>query len=191
MLALRQRDATGEGCHLDIAMTDAMFTFAWHASAAGWATGRFRGAGETFVTGGSPRYRLYPTRDGKLIACGVLEQHFWSDLPLPSDLKRISSMIRAIRRRARQQSPESSLAAPPTNGSLCLRRADRRTTIVATLQEALHDPHFVGRGLFDHRIAAGSGATMPALPVPVAPQFEQSRISKPRRSSKEKAWRRK
>ena len=28
LLALRQRDLTGEGCHLDIAMADAMFTFA-------------------------------------------------------------------------------------------------------------------------------------------------------------------
>src|SRR5437870_2498722 len=31
LLALRQRDATGQGCRLDIAMTDAMFTFAWYA----------------------------------------------------------------------------------------------------------------------------------------------------------------
>src|ERR1700732_4279237 len=46
LLALRQRDTTGEGCHLDIAMTDAMFTFAWHALAAGQATGCFPGPGE-------------------------------------------------------------------------------------------------------------------------------------------------
>ncbi len=39
LLALRQRDRTGQGCHLDIAMTDAMFTFAWHALARRWATG--------------------------------------------------------------------------------------------------------------------------------------------------------
>src|ERR1044071_8196940 len=37
LLALRQRDRTGEGCHLDIAMTDGMFTFASHALAAGHA----------------------------------------------------------------------------------------------------------------------------------------------------------
>src|SRR5262249_28086369 len=29
LLGLRQRDLTGQGCHLDIAMTDAMFTFAY------------------------------------------------------------------------------------------------------------------------------------------------------------------
>src|SRR4030081_603614 len=41
LLALRQRDQSGQGCHLDIAMTDAMFTFASHALASGHATGAF------------------------------------------------------------------------------------------------------------------------------------------------------
>jgi crotonobetainyl-CoA:carnitine CoA-transferase CaiB-like acyl-CoA transferase len=45
LLALRQRDRTGEGCHLDIAMIDAMFTFASHALASGHATGAFPGRG--------------------------------------------------------------------------------------------------------------------------------------------------
>ena len=44
LLGLRQRDATGEGVYLDIAMTDAMFTFAWYAYAIGHATGKFPGA---------------------------------------------------------------------------------------------------------------------------------------------------
>src|ERR1044071_1576093 len=41
LLGLRQRDATGQGVHLDIAMADAMFTFAWYAYATGHATGKF------------------------------------------------------------------------------------------------------------------------------------------------------
>ena len=35
LLALRARDQSGQGCRLDIAMTDAMFTFAWYALAIG------------------------------------------------------------------------------------------------------------------------------------------------------------
>jgi crotonobetainyl-CoA:carnitine CoA-transferase CaiB-like acyl-CoA transferase len=77
LLALRRRDATGEGCFLDIAMADAMFTFAWHALATGFAEGRFPAPGASRLTGGSPRYRLYPTRDGKLLACAALEDKFW------------------------------------------------------------------------------------------------------------------
>src|SRR5207253_1155176 len=77
LLALRRRDLTGEGCRLDIAMADTMFTFAWLGLAVGQATGRFPGPGELLVAGGSPRYQLYPTRDGKLVACAALEQKFW------------------------------------------------------------------------------------------------------------------
>ncbi len=43
LLALRARDQSGQGVHLDIAMTDAMFTFAWYALALGQASGRFPG----------------------------------------------------------------------------------------------------------------------------------------------------
>src|SRR5205085_7106879 len=39
LLGLRQRDATGQGVHLDIAMADALFTFAWYPYASGQATG--------------------------------------------------------------------------------------------------------------------------------------------------------
>src|SRR6185503_6667538 len=51
LLALRQRDQSGEGSHLDIAMSDAMFTFAWHALATGAATKKFPEAGEGLLVG--------------------------------------------------------------------------------------------------------------------------------------------
>src|SRR5882672_8084842 len=70
LLGLRQRDATGSSVYLDVAMTDAMFTFAWYAYAIGNATGKYPGPGELRLAGGSPRYQLYPTRDGKIVACG-------------------------------------------------------------------------------------------------------------------------
>jgi len=39
---------------------------------------------------------------------------------------------------------------------------------MASLEEALHDLHFVERGLFAHQLSGASGKTMPALPVPIA-----------------------
>src|SRR5690348_16316784 len=77
LLALRQRDQSGQGCHLDIAMTDAMFTFASHALATGHATGQFPGMGGARLTGGSPRYQIYPTKDDRFVCCAALEQRFW------------------------------------------------------------------------------------------------------------------
>ena len=79
LLALRARDQSGQGCHLDIAMTDAMFTFAWYALAIGAADGNISQTGRACgLVGGSPRYQLYPTKDGKLVACGAIEQKFWT-----------------------------------------------------------------------------------------------------------------
>ncbi len=64
LLALRARDHSGQGCHLDIAMTDAMFTFGWAALALGAATGKFPKPGELWLVGGSPRYRAL-SRQGR------------------------------------------------------------------------------------------------------------------------------
>jgi alpha-methylacyl-CoA racemase len=168
LLGLRQRDATGEGVYLDIAMTDAMFTFAWYAYAIGQATGTYPGPGEIRLVGASPRYQLYPTRDGKLVACGALEQKFWVSfcnaigLPAPlvndlADPAATKAAIAAIIARETADHWRPKLAA-----------ADCCVTIMASLEEAMHDPHFVERGLFAHKVSGASGNAMAALPVPIA-----------------------
>ena len=37
----------------------------------------------------------------------------------------------------------------------------------------MRDPHFVERGLFAPTIETASGEIMPALPLPIAPQFRE------------------
>jgi alpha-methylacyl-CoA racemase len=171
LLALRQREATGQGCHLDIAMSDAMFTFAWHALAEGQATGRYPENGRSKLAGGSPRYQLYATRDGKFAACGALEDHFWSAFTATIGLNE------ALKDDSRNpQATRDAIAAIMATKTAAqwrpvLAAADCCVTIVASLEEAAGDPHFAGRGLFSARISAPSGATMPALPMPIAPQF--------------------
>jgi alpha-methylacyl-CoA racemase len=168
LLGLRQRDATGQGVYLDIAMTDAMFTFAWYAYAIGHTTGTFPAPGELRLVGGSPRYQLYPTRDGKIVACGALEQKFWLAFcntiglpaPLMNDLADPEATKRAV---AEIIAREAAAHWRPKFAA-----ADCCVTLMASLEEALHDPHFVERGLFAHQVAGASGKTMPALPVPIA-----------------------
>src|SRR4051794_10950358 len=168
LLGLRQRDTTGEGVYLDVAMADAMFTFAWYAYAIGQATGKFPGPGELRLVGGSPRYQLYPTKDGKLVACGALEQKFWlafcNTIGLPAALMNDAADADATKRAvAGIIAGETALHWQPKFAA-----ADCCVTIMASLEEALHDPHFVERGLFAHTVAGPSGTTMPALPVPLA-----------------------
>lgn len=171
LLGLRQRDRTGRGMHIDIAMTDAMFTFAAHALASGQATGQFPGMGDARLTGGSPRYQLYPTGDGKLVACGALEQKFW--LAFTAAIGLAPEFIDDARDPEATKVAVAAIVAGRTADEWrpLLAAADCCVTIVATLEEALRDPHFTGRGLFAHAVAGPSGATMPALPVPIDPAF--------------------
>jgi alpha-methylacyl-CoA racemase len=171
LLGLRQRDQSGQGCHLDIAMTDAMFTFASHALASGQATGTFPGMGGARLTGGSPRYQLYPTRDGKLVCCAALEQRFWE--PFTAAIGLGVEFLDDSRDPAATKAAVAAIIAKRTADEWrpVFAATDCCVTIMATLEEALCDPHFAVRGLFMHQVAGPSGATMPALPVPIDPQF--------------------
>jgi crotonobetainyl-CoA:carnitine CoA-transferase CaiB-like acyl-CoA transferase len=169
LLALRRRDRTGKGAFIDIAMADAMFTFAAHPLAVGHMTGTFPGAGGARLTGGSPRYQLYPARDGKLIACGALEQKFW--LAFTQAIGLAPEFVDDRRDPAATIKAVAAIIATRSGDQWrpVLAKADCCVTVVATLEEALRDPHFVARGLFEHRVSGPSGATMPALPVPIDP----------------------
>ncbi len=173
LLALRARDRSGEGTHVDIAMTDAMFTFAWYALALGTAAGRFPKPGELSLVGGSPRYRLYATKDGKLVACGAIEQKFWESFAAAIGLP--AEFIDDARNPQATQGAVARLIAARTAEEWrpVLARADCCATIVMPLQQAMRDPHFVARGLFAREIETASGKTLPALPLPIAPQFRE------------------
>jgi crotonobetainyl-CoA:carnitine CoA-transferase CaiB-like acyl-CoA transferase len=173
LLALRARDQSGQGCHIDIAMTDAMFTFTWAALALGVATNRFPAPGEMWLVGGSPRYQIYPAKDGKLIACGAIEQKFWLAFakaiglptPLVDDTQNPKTTRDAVAR----------LIATRTSDEWrpIFAAADCCTTVVTPLEEAMRDPHFVERGLFAHQAATASGKSLPALPLPISPEFRE------------------
>jgi crotonobetainyl-CoA:carnitine CoA-transferase CaiB-like acyl-CoA transferase len=171
LLGLRQRDRTGRGTHIDVAMTDAMFTFATHALASGQATGQFPGMGGSRLTGGSPRYQIYPTKDGKLVCCAALEQRFWE--PFCAAIGLASDLVDDSRNLAMTRAPVAAIIADRTAEEWrpLLAAADCCVTVMATLEEALHDPHFVARGLFAHKVAGPGGAIMPALPVPIDQAF--------------------
>ncbi len=70
---------SGRGCKLDIAMADDLFTFMYWALGNGLAAGAWPSPGGDLVTGGSPRYQIYRTQDGKFLAAAPLEQKFWDN----------------------------------------------------------------------------------------------------------------
>jgi alpha-methylacyl-CoA racemase len=174
LLALRARDQSGQGCRIDIAMTDAMFTFTWAPLALGAATGRFPKPGEMWLVGGSPRYQIYPAKDGKLVACGALEPKFWNSFTKAISLP--AQFVDDLRDPKATRDAVAKLIAAKTSEEWrsIFAAADCCTTIVLSLEEAIRDSHFVGRGLFAHRVVTASGKTVSALPLPIAPAFRET-----------------
>ncbi|MGE0210487.1 MAG: CaiB/BaiF CoA transferase family protein [Parvibaculaceae bacterium] len=172
LLALMARERTGRGAYLDIAMTDGLFGLTgWWAMAQGLAGGKWPVSGGELLTGGSPRYQIYPAADGRHVAVAALEQKFWDTFcrliglpePLRDDRADPAATIEEVRR---------IIASKPSEHWRALFHGqDCCCSIVRTLEEAMQEPHFRLRGLFDHVLQNEDGARLPAAPVPIAPQF--------------------
>jgi crotonobetainyl-CoA:carnitine CoA-transferase CaiB-like acyl-CoA transferase len=156
LLALRERDATGRGRHLDIAMAQNLGPFLLRALANTLANGDTP-PNTDLTTGGSARYAIYRTRDGRFIAAAPLEEKFWANftevLGLSVDVDR-ADIVRAIGARDAAE----LMAALSARDTCC--------SLVATVSEAMADPHNRARGVFARSVEIGSGA-IAALPLPL------------------------
>lgn len=91
LAALRSRDATGQGQFVDISMTDG--TVAWlalHGADHLFGGIEPRGGERPFI-GQAPCYAVYLCADGRHVALGALEAHFWDRFcalaDVPADLR--------------------------------------------------------------------------------------------------------
>jgi alpha-methylacyl-CoA racemase len=169
--ALMDRERSGTGRYLDIAMADNLFPLMYWALGNGMAAGKWPGNGTDRVTGGSPRYRLYATRDGKFVAAAPLEQKFWE---MFCDVIKLEATFRDDSRDpAGTARRVSEIIAVGTAESWRNRFAGRDCccTIVANLRDALDDPHFKNRNLFSWTVANEAGQNISALPVPIVSGF--------------------
>jgi crotonobetainyl-CoA:carnitine CoA-transferase CaiB-like acyl-CoA transferase len=170
LLALRNRDQCGHGCKLDIAMTDNLFAFMYWALGDGLSAKRWPQPGEALVTGGSPRYQIYRTRDKRFVAAAPLEEKFWHNfceaIGLPArvrdDARDPNATRDAVAERIRARSADEWQAIFSGKDVCC--------SIVTSLKDALADPQIVARQLFECRVAAGE-KHIAALPVPIAAIF--------------------
>jgi crotonobetainyl-CoA:carnitine CoA-transferase CaiB-like acyl-CoA transferase len=170
LLALREAERTGKGTHLDIAMCDNVLAWQYWALGTVEAEGRVPVPGKELVTGGSPRYRIYRTADGRFAAVAALEQKFWDNL---CDLLDLAEALRDDRR-----DPEATAAGvasiiaskPAAHWQKKFATCDLCCSIVQDMAEAMADPHFQARGLFDRRVTDGANH-LTAIPVPVVQQF--------------------
>lgn len=157
LLALYDRERSGHGCHLDISMSDNVLPFLYWAIGSS-ALGYPPQPNAELITGGSPRYNIYRTRDDRFIAAAPLEPQFWAafcrclDVPLTASTADVAARI---------VQDDAQMWMQKFDGH------DVCCSIVASVDEAMKDTHFAARGVFARTVQSGS-ATSPALPLPLA-----------------------
>jgi alpha-methylacyl-CoA racemase len=179
LMALLRRGQSGEGCHLDIAMADNVLPFLYWAFANGFTAGEWPGNGTDLVTGGSPRYNLYPASNGRLVAVAPIEDRFWK---LFCELIGLEAEYRddsVDPKKTKQRVAEIIAGADSSHWRKIFEGQDCACSIVADIREAVNDPHYVARNIFAHRVRNARGEEMSALPVPVDPSFRTAPGSRP------------
>jgi alpha-methylacyl-CoA racemase len=176
LLGLIQRDRTGEGVHVEVAMYDNLFPFLYPAIASAYGRGHWPQPGDALETGASPRYSLYRTLDGRYLAAAPFEEKFWRAF---CEVIGLADHLRPADDWPRTKAAVAELIAAHTAEDWQAAFAGREcaSAIVRSFEEAVADPHFAARRLLDHRVDAG-GRDLPALPVPIASAFREPPASR-------------
>lgn len=163
LLALRQRDRTGRGARIDIAMADNVYPLLFWSLAAHWSGTGSRAS--TLFTGGSPRYRVYATQDGRHLAVAALEDRFWRELcdrvgldrNLWDDQRDPTATGAALAARISSR--------PLSHWIETLNGLDVCCAAVRELAEALDDPRVRSKPLCPGEVRTEDDRALPALPV--------------------------
>ncbi len=175
LLALRQRDNAGKGCHIDVSMTDGLFPLGFWAWGQGMAAGQWPRRGGERLTGGSPRYQIYKTKDSRYLAVAPLEQRFWQQfcelIALPEELRDDSE----VPRDAIQAVQKIILEKTSAEWKNIFTGHDVCCNVVLTLEEAVQSQQAQTRKLFAHQIKGKHGSMLATIPVPLNTEFQSDK----------------
>lgn len=77
LAALLERERSGQGCHVEVALADSVMPLMTFSLAELGLTGKGIPRAEALLNGGAARYRTYRTADGHSVALGAVEPKFW------------------------------------------------------------------------------------------------------------------
>lgn len=164
--ALRHCERTGEGCHIEAPLSDAVMPLQMLQIAELEATGEIPTTDSGLFTGGTAYYNTYATKDGRHIALGAVEPKFWSAFCVAANRPEWIA-------RQDEPRPQTALGAEVASlfESLSLQQArdifepiDCCFAPVLDLQEAVQSEHFQTRGILQR---GDDGKTQVLFPVHV------------------------
>ena len=168
LAAVVQRERTGKGAFLDVAMAENVL---------GWMHGSFAralcgetepGPGEGRLFGGSPRYQIYETADGRFLSVAPLEEKFWKTFCATIGLD--PARIAELGEGAVLISEIAGILGRKTCAEwvALFQGKDVCVEPVRRVYEMLNDTHFGTRAVFEQKLEIVPGMTLAALPVPLA-----------------------
>lgn len=175
LLALRKRDLHQTGSFLDISMSDNLFPFMFWALGSGFASNTWPLNSDSILSGGSPRYNIYETKDGSYIAAAPLENRFWKKfckvIKLPKKFEDMDDNQKEVIIKIR----EIIILKDKDYWAHLFDEADCCCSTVKSIEEAINENHFKIRNVFEKQIANEEGQKIPALPIPIDSQFRKTK----------------
>lgn len=150
LAAVIQARASGEGAHVDVSMTDAIFAQQAVAHATLLTTGQSPVRGGDMLSGGIANYNIYETSDGQHMALGALEPKFWAAFCTAAEAPELIPLgLQPGEQGAAAKRKTAELFAARTRAEWTAlgEQADCCLFPVLSPDEALQDAHLRARGV--------------------------------------------
>lgn len=149
LAALRERDRTGQGAVLDVAMTDGILPFASMAIASALAGEPVR-RGDEHLSGGIAAYQTYLSGDGHPMTLAALEPKFWMSFCAGVGMEPSMEALMPGPHQAEIKARLTAVFASKTRAAWEAFAAERDCCLEPVLDpsEIAADPHLASRGLF-------------------------------------------
>ncbi|MBI3090472.1 MAG: CoA transferase [Candidatus Tectomicrobia bacterium] len=159
LIGLLQRERTGRGCYVDVAMLDCVVAMLGFHLERLLASGEMPQRGSGHFTGGAPCYNVYRTKDGRFLTLGNLEEKFWRafcTLVERPDL--IEAQFTPLHEHPELRERLEALMASRTLAEWEALLAGREVAwgSVRRLDEVLADPQVAARGMGRADVVPGS-----------------------------------
>ncbi len=174
LLAIIQKQKTGEGAYIDISMTDNLFPLMFWALGLGWGSGEWPQYGDHLLSGRSPRYQVYKAADGRYISVAALEERFWNEFcdALSVDPACLDEMNNP--QVACKQIQDRISCKTSKEWEKIFNGKDVCAVVVKTLDEAIQDNHYQARKVFERQAIDEDGNLTYALPLPIVSNLQKN-----------------
>jgi alpha-methylacyl-CoA racemase len=171
LAALLERERSGSGCHVEVALADSVMPLMTFSLADLGLTGRGIPRAQALLNGGAARYRTYRTADGHSVALGAVEPKFWQAFCQAADRSDwIARMDEPLPQTALQGELEAFFATQSlADCNARFAGVDCCFNQVLELSDAVNTPHIQARQLVKKNQAGEWQALYPAYVDGVAP----------------------